>query len=173
MEQLSLFNANNIEIDITSTRRNIWIEVERYQHAQHVIKRNGRAKVNLGAQQISDMPSVPQNEYTSNVERAVIEAQTELEDAKFYVEEFDDAMEQITNYKTRDADIRSRRREIFKYTFLKGWGRTRICSEFAISETLYYEEEREAIKQFSRNMGCYAIAHKNSKRKEGMFVDKH
>ncbi|MBC6165197.1 hypothetical protein HCA15_00970 [Listeria booriae] len=53
------------------------------------------------------MPSAPQNEYVSNVERAVIEAQQELEDAKIYVEEFDGAMEQITNYKTRDADIRS------------------------------------------------------------------
>ncbi|MBC1284393.1 hypothetical protein HB818_01310 [Listeria booriae] len=53
------------------------------------------------------MPSAPQNEYVSNVERAVIESQQELEDAKIYVEEFDGAMEQITNYKTRDADIRS------------------------------------------------------------------
>lgn len=35
------------------------------------------------------------------------------------------------------------------------------------------EEEREATKQFSRNIGCYVVAHKNSKRKDGVFVDKH
>ncbi|ELO8894148.1 DUF1492 domain-containing protein [Listeria monocytogenes] len=66
-----------------------------------------------------------------------------------YIEDFDEAFATLTNYKTTNAEVRSRRREIFKLAFLKGWTRHKICDELAISETLFYKEEQEAIKQFS------------------------
>ncbi|MBC1532074.1 DUF1492 domain-containing protein [Listeria seeligeri] len=171
MKQLSLFKSTNFEIDITSTRRNIWIELEKYQYAKFVVKKNGRAVAGLQATSISDMPGGGFKEFQSDVERAIVTAQTELEEAKLYIEEFDEAINDLTNYKTTNADVRSRRREIFKMTFLKGMSRHAICYKLAISETLYYKEEQEAIKQFAVRMNCYAISHHSSKRKSGIWVE--
>ncbi|MBF2504938.1 DUF1492 domain-containing protein [Listeria welshimeri] len=171
MKQLSLFKSTNFEIDITSTRRNIWIELEKYQYAKFVVKKNGRAVAGLQATAISDMPGGGYKEFQSDVERAIVTAQTELEQAKLYIEDFDEAFAALMNYKTTNAEVRSRRREIFKLTFLKGWSRHKICDELAISETLFYKEEQEAIKQFSVRMGCYAVSHHSSKRKSGIWVE--
>ncbi|WP_410250429.1 hypothetical protein [Listeria welshimeri] len=57
---------------------------------------------------------------------------------------------------------------MFKLTFLKGWSRHKICDELAISETLFYKEEQEAIKQFFDRMGCYGVSHHSLKRKSGI-----
>ncbi|MBC1348334.1 DUF1492 domain-containing protein [Listeria welshimeri] len=53
-------------------------------------------------------------------------------------------------------------------TFLKGWSRHKICDELAISETLFYKEEQEAIKRFFDRMGCYGVSHHSLKRKSGI-----
>lgn len=172
MKQLSLFKAANFEIDITSTRSNIWIEIEKYNYAKFVIKKNGRAIADLQATAISDMPGGGFKEYQSNIERAVVEAQVELQEAENYVRDFDEAVNSLTNYKTTSPDIRSRRREIFILTYMKGWSRHRICEKLAISESLYYKEEQEVVKQISLKLDCYAIAHRMSKRKSGIFVEK-
>lgn len=171
LEQLSLFKSINFEIDITSTRRNIWIELEKYHYAKFVVKRNGRAVAGIQAMTISDMPGGGYKEFQSDVEQAVVNAQTELEQAKMYIEEFDEAFAALTNYKTMNVEVKSRRRKIFKLIFLKGWSRHKICDELAISETLFYKEEQEAIKQFSVRMGCYAVSHHSSKRKSGIWVE--
>ncbi|EAD6941075.1 DUF1492 domain-containing protein [Listeria monocytogenes] len=171
LEQLSLFKSINFEIDITSTRRNIWIELEKYHYAKFVVKRNGRAVAGIQAMTISDMPGGGYKEFQSDVEQAVVNAQTELEQAKIYIEEFDEAFAALTNYKTMSVEVKSRRREIFKLIFLKGWSRHKICDKLAISETLFYKEEQEAIKQFSVRMGCYAVSNHSSKRKSGIWVE--
>ncbi|EAD9170135.1 hypothetical protein AOE63_14280 [Listeria monocytogenes] len=88
-----------------------------------------------------------------------------------YIEDFDKAFAALTNYKTTNTGVRSRRREIFKLIFLKGWLRHKICDELAISETLFYKEEQEAIKQFSIRIRCYAVSRHSSKRKSGIWVE--
>ncbi|WP_239256669.1 DUF1492 domain-containing protein [Listeria ilorinensis] len=172
MKQLSLFKASNFEIDITSTRKNIWIEIEKYNYAKFIIQRNGRAIADLQATSISDMPGGGYKEYQSDVERAIVEAQHELEEARIYVKRFEEAVDAITNIRTNVPEIRNRRKEIFKLAFLKGYSKHRICEKLAIGETLFYDEEQEAVKQFSLNFDCYAIAHGSSKRKKSVWVGK-
>lgn len=171
MEQISLFATKNIEIDLTTTRRNVIAEVEKYHHAKFTIKKGDRAKARLKATQYTDMPGREYSEYQSSVERAVIEAEQQYLDACAYVEEFDFAVNSITNYKTRDPEVRNRRREIFKSTFLKAQSVQKICQDFLISESLYHSEEREALIQFSRAMGCFGVAQHNTKRKAGVFLE--
>lgn len=170
--QLSLFQSANIEIDITLTRRKIWVEVEKYNHAKYIIQRNGRANYDIKATTISDMPGGGFNEYASQTERAVVEAQEELFLAQKYVQEFNDAIEAISNFRTNVPEVKNRRKEIFKLVFLKNKSRQQICEELAIGETLYYKEEQEAIKQFARNFGCIVEAQEGSKRKSSFWLEK-